>query len=180
MQISSFIRDTLSLMHTDEVNQACDLAVCFSIMFKPDFGNNLLPAQFYSSLDPTIASATKSSIKETSALVDLDLISGCLLNPSYTSILTESIAQKPVFVLFKELESTANQSHEREVSIQLISELYAKQNRIGYYFLYYMYSVILRLQLSTSVNTSINANKSSKGYNDNRRIQFSLPLSIVF
>lgn len=175
MQLSSFIRDTVLLVQKDEEDQASDLATCFAFIFRSDFSNTLLPAQFYSSLNADLGIPTpsfkfttqvsSSSAGAASSLIgsDLDLISGCLLNSSYRTLVAESIAQKPVFVLFKELAATGNQSHEREVLIQVMSEFYVKQNRIGYYFLYYMYSVMQNLQLSTSANTSVNASKSSKG-----------------
>lgn len=164
MQVSSFIRDTLAIMYKDEIDQASDLSVCFGIMFRPDFGNNLLPGQFYTSLNPDTIFSNSSRGSVIANNSPIDLISGCLLNPSYVSMVADSISQKPVFALFKELAATGNQSHEREVCIQLMCELYMKQNRIGYYFLYYIYSVMLRLQLSTSAFTSLNANKSSKGF----------------
>lgn len=182
MQVSSFIRDTLSLVQKEQVDQASDLANCFTYMFRPDFTNCILPASFYASLNADllanagIKSSSLGSLSSSSTAYggganaangivgDLDLISGCLLNPSYASLVGDSIAQKPVFMLFKELAATGNQSHEREMLVQMLSEAYVKQNRIGYFFLYYIYAQMLRLQLSTSANTSVNAViKSSKG-----------------
>jgi hypothetical protein len=159
------LRDTLSLIYKDDGlggDLTPDLGVCFAVLFKPDFGNNVLPAQFYASLSGEGRSGGGGG-----GGFEVDLILGALLNNGYLSMITDSIAQKPIFVLFKELASTGNQSHEREILIQLLSELYMKQNRVGYYFLYYMYSVMLRLQLSTSACTNVNnANKTSKGGRD--------------
>ena len=68
-----------------------------------------------------------------------------LTNQNYLSLINETINQRPIFLLFKELSLTANQSHEREILLQLLNEMYLKQNRIGYYFIYYIYLKIFTL-----------------------------------
>ena len=57
--------------------------------------------------------------------------------------------QRPIFCLFKELSLTANQSNERDILTQLLNEIYIKQPRVAYYFLYYMNALSMRLQLNT-------------------------------
>lgn len=52
---------------------------------------------------------------------------------------------------------TQNQSTEREIYTQLLHEIYLKQNRIGYYFLFYIY--VTSLKLNTNKESS---NISSK------------------
>lgn len=162
MSINSQFKEILTLVHNDsdlhgDFSTLTDLAICLTIIFKYDFTNNLLPAQFYSSLTTTNNTTTTNN-STTGKLLDVDLISGGLLNANYPPLIGQSILQKPIFTLFKELSQTTNQSSEREILIHLLSELYAKQTRIGYYFLYYMYSIMLKLQLSPSANTNLNAN----------------------
>ena len=60
MQLSSFIRDTVSLVQKDEEDQASDLATCFAFIFRSDFSNTVLPAQFYLSLNADLGIATPS------------------------------------------------------------------------------------------------------------------------
>ena len=71
--------------------------------------------------------------------------------------------QRPIFCLFKELSLTANQSNERDILTQLLNEIYLKQPRIAYYFLYYMNALNMRLLLNnmdknahTLVNNELN------------------------
>lgn len=67
---------------------------------------------------------------------------------------------------------TQNQSAERETYIQLLHEIYQKQNRIGYYFLFYIYYVSLRLNAdkqpsngSTGTNNHNSSNATSTPFN---------------
>ena len=50
-----------------------------------------------------------------------------------------------LLTVFLELSMTQNQSAERETYIQLLHEIYLKQNRIGYYFLFYIHFMSLKL-----------------------------------
>lgn len=61
---------------------------------------------------------------------------------------------------------TQNQSAERETYIQLLHEIYQKQNRIGYYFLFYIYYVSLRLNADKlSSNGSVTNTPTSTPFN---------------
>jgi hypothetical protein len=159
-----------------------DLAVCVAAIFRSDFANNVLPAAFYSSLQSSaggggvgggntsshhhhhhhhhhtstsaMQSSTSSVSSQFSRLADIDLISGALLNSHYMQLINEAISHRPVFSLFRELATTSNQSNEREVLCHLLNEIYLKQNRIGYYFLYYMYSVMIKVRLANYTNST--------------------------
>jgi hypothetical protein len=56
--------------------------------------------------------------------------------------------QRPIFCIFKELSLTANQSDERDILTQLLNQIYIKQPRVAYYFLYYINALNMRLQLN--------------------------------
>ncbi len=55
---------------------------------------------------------------------------------------------------------TQNQSTEREIYIQLLHEIYLKQNRIGYYFLFFIYAMSLKLTNDKQMNSAANNGKS--------------------
>ena len=136
--VNSLFKESLSFMYRDpsfvDSSLLSEVAVCFAAMFKNDFTNNLLPAQFYKN--------------------EIDLF-----DPNCYAILNETILQKPIFILFKEISTTQNLSNEREVLLQLLTELYTKQNRIGYYFLFYINMINLKNQFSP--NPSIQSSEIS-------------------
>ena len=59
---------------------------------------------------------------------------------------------------------TQNQSTEREIYIQLLHEIYLKQNRIGYYFLFFIYAMSLKLTNDKQMNIAIHGNLQSAGH----------------
>ena len=165
--VNSSLRDILNLIYNDsdfnpEFSSAMtDLSVCFSVIFRNDFSNNLLPNVFYSNLTNTLgAGGALSSVNQFSRLQDIDLISGALFNANYIQLVNETITQRPIFTLIKELINTNNQSQERESLIHLLVEMCSKQNRIGYYFLYYIYSIMIKVKLVDHLNS----NSSSQAY----------------
>lgn len=151
-----------------------DLAVCLASIFRYDFANNLLPGVFYTNLTASNSASSAnpgsglnnsfnlgSSSTQFSKMNDIDLISGAMFNPNnYANLVNETIQQRPIFLLFKELANTTNQSNEREVLVHLLNEIYSKQNRIGYYFLYYIYSVMIKSKFGT-INSTLSSSSSS-------------------
>ena len=94
---------------------------------------------------------------------DIDLIAGlstCLNPTNMMGMLGETILQRPIFCLFKELSQTSNHSNERDILVQLLHELFIKQPRISYYFLYYMYVLSLKLQLNSAQPTYLDKSAS--------------------
>ncbi len=78
-----------------------------------------------------------------------------LFSPSsacFNLIHEQSLNQRLIFILFKELSLTTNQSSSREILMQLLHEIYLKQNRVGYYFLFYIY--LMSLKASAALNGS--------------------------
>ncbi len=157
--VNNIFKDILNLAYNDveyAVNfnsSLSDLAVCIASVFRNDFTNSILPAAFYSNLSQGLGGSGGIS-NQFSRLNDIDLISGALLNSNYIQLINETITQRPIFNIFKELSNTTNQSNEREVLIHLLNEIYVKQNRVGYYFLYYMYSVMIKMKLANYADSA--------------------------
>ncbi len=159
--VNNIFKDILNVAYNDveyAVNfnsSLSDLAVCVATVFRNDFTNNILPTAFYSNLSQSLSGSGSVGLSMSfSRLNDIDLILGALLNSNYIQLINETIAQRPIFNIFKELSNTTNQSNEREVLIHLLNEVCVKQNRVGYYFLYYMYSVMIKVKMANYANSS--------------------------
>ena len=168
-QSVNMFKDILNFIHRDAEmlnnfsTSATDLAVSICLILKNDFTNSLLPSSFYNSNSNSLKQSSSNII----ALMndsDVDLISGIFTSSNsslFLSQISDSIQQRPIFALFKELAFTTNQSNEREILNQLLHEIYLKQNRIGYYFLYYMHSLHLKSQNSMTSNAGSSASTAS-------------------
>jgi hypothetical protein len=177
--VNSLLKDSLNIVYSDIEYSAeylhrssfSDLAACYALIFRNDFTNNLLPNQFYTSLSNIIVSNTQNNGKIISNNNnDVDLISGALLNPNYIHLINESISQRPIFYFFKDLSNTTNQSNTREILIHLLNELNSKQSRIGYYFLYYIYSIVIKNKIMTYTPSNNSSSNNSKMSNTNELV----------
>ena len=129
---TNMFKDILGLVYRDQEllnnfnTSLTDLAVSICLVLKKEFSNNILPSHFYD-FKPT--------------KVDSSLF---IPSPQTLNTVHECLNQRMIFVLFKELSQTTNQSMEREVLTQLLQEIYLKQSRVGYLFLLFIYATSLK------------------------------------
>ena len=150
--LNSILRDPEFLNNFN--SSLSDVAVSICLILKNDFTNNLLPAQFYTTPTNTNTNFKSSKLNLNSTdneamhqnpCTGIQCINTFMPNSYTLNLVNESLSQRIIFVLFKELSLTQNQSAEREIYVQLLHEIYLKQNRIGYYFLFYIYAMSLKL-----------------------------------
>jgi len=168
--LSSLFKDILNFIHKDQEflnnfnTSLADLAVSICLILQNDFNNQLLPAQCYATNYNSNNNNNRQKQQNSTSFTDQSNQS--LFSPNLNflnSIIDQSLNQRLIFSLFKELSFTTNQSPSREILVQLLHEIYLKQNRVGYYFLFYIYLISLKSSNSvaqSSLNGSCSNSKS--------------------
>ena len=141
----------------DDETSIPDIAACISIVLRNEFTNNLLkmnatnPSKssgFKSSSQQQLPNKSNNNVKHLDFYkYDIFSLVNNKLFANYVNDLFVNGANNQRFILFnclfKELIKTKNQSPQREALIHLLNEIYMKQNRLGYFFLFYISALCL-------------------------------------
>jgi integrator complex subunit 3 len=119
------------LKYEKNFEQIYDLAQCLLYYLKTNFSNTLVPNEYlngccdYTATTATTTTTTSDNHNNNSTNGNDD-------------IMQDIINKRQIFVIFKYLCQTEPSTNEREVLYRLIKDIYTKQKRISYFFLFYL------------------------------------------